>query len=159
MNVLMKNLAAAAVLATTAVLLVADSARECAHAAQDVTFDVSNNTCGAAGTLRVSSSEDACSITVEASPGTDLPGFGNTNRDDLDLRAGGHWYLHSADFTFHVGADGGTVPRDAGGQSISGNRTCETVAEGAGLRLRCTDRRGDLSGDEVGTCEALLTPR
>lgn len=159
MNVLLKNLTAAAVLATTAVLLVADSSLDCPETAQDVTFDISNNTCGRSGTLRVSTAADSCSLTVEVASGTGLPEFGELD-SSKDLREGG-WYLHDASRTFHVGADGGVVAPDAGsGTQVTGNRHCSASREGDVLRLSCIDRYADLSGREVGGgCEAVLTPR
>ncbi|MFP2929204.1 hypothetical protein ACLESO_29180 [Pyxidicoccus sp. 3LG] len=162
MNPLLKNLAAAAVLASTAVLLVADSARECSHAAKEATFDVTQNTCGQAGTLRVSSAEDSCDLDVETEDATGLPRSGNTNRDDdIDLLAEGHWYLSSTAQNLYVGPDGGYVSVDAGGATpVNGSRSCETTREGEALRLRCTDRhRTDLPEHHLATCEALLTPR
>lgn len=159
MKVLLKNLTTAAVLATTAVLLIADSAEECAHEAQDVTFEVSGNTCGSAGTLRVSAAKDSCELQAEVPSGMGLPEFGNVENGTKDLKEGG-WYLHDSARTFYVGSDGGVVAPDGGsGTEVPGNRHCEATREGGVLRLRCVDRRSDLSGVEVGGCEAVLTPR
>lgn len=159
MKALLKNLTTAAVLATTAVLLIADSARECPRDAQEAAFDISNNTCGGSGVLRVAQGKDACDLTVEVSSGTGLPEFGDAGGSGSDLNQGG-WYLHDAARTFYVGADGGVVAPDAGsGTEVPGNRHCEATREGDVLRLSCIDRRSDLSGVELGRCAAVLTPR
>jgi hypothetical protein len=160
LKALLKNLTAAAVLASTAALLIADSARECSRDAQEIAFDISNNTCGGSGVLRLKQGKDVCDLTVElSSSGTGLPEFGDVGASSSDLGQGG-WYLHDAARTFYVGADGGVVAPDAGsGTEVQGNRHCEATREGDTLRLRCIDRRADLSGVEVGRCEAVLTPR
>lgn len=158
MNVPPKNLTAA-VLATTAALLLTGCTGKCIHEAQDLSFEVSGNTCGRAGTLRLTSARDSCDLMAEASAGTGLPEFGSVENTTRDLTEGG-WYLHDAARTFSVGADGGVLAPDAGsGTEVQGNRHCEATREGNGLRLRCIDRRSDLSGVELGGCEAVLTPR
>jgi hypothetical protein len=154
----MKHLTAA-VLATAAGLLIPGCTEKCLHAAQDVAFEVSGNTCGRAGVLRLSSAENSCELRAEVPSGMGLPEFGNLESATQDLNEGG-WYLHDASRTFRVGADGGVVAPDAGsGTEVSGNRHCEATREGNVLRLRCLDRRSDLSGVELGGCEAVLTPR
>ncbi|HZI14344.1 MAG TPA: hypothetical protein VE153_28520 [Myxococcus sp.] len=159
MKALLKQLTPSAVLATTAVLLSAGCTGKCLHEAQDVAFDVSGNTCGSAGTLRLSTAQDSCELRAVPSSGTGLPEFGDVGSGTRDLKEGG-WYLHDASRTYYVGADGGVVVPDAGsGTEVSGNRHCEATREGDLLRLRCVDRRSDLSGVEVGGCAAVLTPR
>jgi hypothetical protein len=159
-NALLKNLAAAAALATTAVLLVADSAEECAHDAQDVTFDISENTCGRTGTLRVSVPENECALSVEVAEETGLPRAGNNDGSRVDVRGGGNWYLHASNFPLTLGPDGGVVSPDAGNvTTVNGNRHCDVERDGETLVLRCKDRPADLSGQVLGTCSARLTPR
>jgi len=157
---LLKNLAAMAVLATTAALLVADSAKECRHAAQDVTFDVGHNTCGQPGILRVNTAEDQCILNVEVEERTGLPATGDVYESGVDLRQGGNWYLADTNVPVTLNEDGRPQLEDAGsGATVAVNRTCEVQREGEVLRLKCTARKTDLANEQVYTCEAVLTPR
>ncbi|NMO20684.1 hypothetical protein HPC49_43920 [Pyxidicoccus fallax] len=159
MNALLKNLAVTAVVATAAVRLVACTSEACTHEAQDVTFDVRENTCGATGTLRVSTPMNECALTVTVAENTGLPGAGDTDGDSIDVRGGG-WYLHDPDITLHLGPDGGVVSADAGSvTTVAGNRSCDAEPEGNDLVLRCKDRPRDLSGSVLRTCSARLTAR
>ncbi|MFY2560083.1 hypothetical protein ACN469_20910 [Corallococcus terminator] len=159
MKPLLRNLASVAVLATTGLLLVADSARECEHGARDITFDVSGNTCGSNGTFHVLSGEDSCEITTQGAEALGFPTFGDSTRDTVDIPRG-EWSLHDPSLTVHLGADGGVVSPDAGGSTAVGaNRHCENEPSGDKLLLTCIDRRDDLSGIEVARCTATLTPR
>ncbi|WP_426754833.1 hypothetical protein [Myxococcus sp. Y35] len=160
MKALLMNLATAAVLVMTALLLVADSAKECSHSAQDVTFDVGHNTCGLPGILRVSTAEAQCVLDVEVDERTGLPAAGDVYGGAVDLRQGNNWYLADTNVFITLSADGGTLPTDAGsGRSVEVNRTCEVLPEGEVLRLRCTARKADLANEQVHACEAILTPR
>ncbi|MFP2957954.1 hypothetical protein ACLEPN_09020 [Myxococcus sp. 1LA] len=161
MKVILMNLAATAALATTAVLLVADSGgvKECHQAAQEVTFDVGHNTCGEPGILRVSTPERECSLDVEVEERTGLPETGDVYEGTVDIRQGNNWFLTDTDVIV-VGLDGGTQPNDGGvGHTTSVYRSCEVLREGEVLRLKCTARRADLVNEPVRTCEAVLTPR
>ncbi|ABF92209.1 hypothetical protein MXAN_6346 [Myxococcus xanthus DK 1622] len=161
MKVILMNLAATAALATTAVLLVADSGEKgCHQPAQSVTFDVGHNTCGAPGILRVSTPQDTCRLDVEAEERTGLPMTGDVYDGSVDLRQGDNWYLADMNVAIIVDADGGTLPGDAGtGTTVEVNRACEVLREGEVLRLKCTARRADLANEPVSACEAVLTPR
>lgn len=159
MKPLLRNLATVAVLATTGLLLVADSSRRCEHGALNVAFDVSGNTCGTNGTFRVLSDEDSCEITTQGAEALGFPAFGDSTQDSLNILKG-EWSLHDRNHTVHLGPDGGVVRADAGSTTtVAANRHCENTPEGETLRLTCIDRRSDLSGDEVARCEATLTPR
>ncbi|NTX55434.1 hypothetical protein [Myxococcus sp. CA039A] len=159
MKPLLRNLASVAVLATTGLLLLADSSRKCEHGTRDVTFDVTGNTCGSNGTFRVLSGEDACEITTQGASALGFPEFGDSTRDSVDIPKG-EWSLHDPSLTVHLGADGGVVRPDAGSStSVQANRHCENELDGDTLVLTCIDRRDDLSGVEVARCGAKLTPR
>lgn len=161
MKVILMNLAAAAALATTAVLLVADSGgKDCYQPAQNVTFDVGHNTCGAPGLLKVSTPEDECRLDVEAEERTGLPTTGAVYGGTVDILQGDNWYLADTNVSITLNTDGGTLPTDAGdGTRVDVNRSCEVLREGEVLRLKCTARKVDLANEQVHACEAVLTPR
>ncbi|ATB50425.1 hypothetical protein [Corallococcus macrosporus] len=162
MKVILTNLAATAALATTAVLLIADSGgvKECHQAAQEVTFDVGHNTCGEPGILRVGTPDRECRLDVEVEERTGLPTMGDVYEGTVDIRQGNNWYLADTNVLITLQADGGTRPDDAGsGTQVPVNRTCEVLRESDILRLKCIARRADLANEQVHTCEAVLTPR
>nr|BDT37459.1 hypothetical protein MFMH1_71280 [Myxococcus sp. MH1] len=154
---LLRNLASVAVLAATGVLLIADSAPDCEKDAQEVTFDVTENTCGGNGSFQLRVPEDSCDLTAVGNEPLGFPEYGGASAK-VDLKRG-DWSLHDRAHTLHVDADGGVVRPDAGGTAVDGNRHCEATREAEHLRLTCIDRRSDLSGVEVFRCEAKLTPR
>ncbi|NOK01463.1 MULTISPECIES: hypothetical protein [unclassified Myxococcus] len=161
MKVILMNLAATAALATTAVLLVADSGgKGCHQPAQSVTFDVGHNTCGAPGILQVSTPQDTCRLDVEVEERTGLPMTGDVYDGTVDLRQGINWYLADMNVFIHLNTDGGTPPADTdSGTPVEVNRACEVLLEGEVLRLKCTARNANLANEQVHACEAVLTPR
>ncbi|NVJ01977.1 hypothetical protein HV824_28170 [Myxococcus sp. AM009] len=161
MKVILMNLAATAALATTAVLLVADSGgKDCYQPAQSVTFDVGHNTCGAPGLLQVSTPQDDCRLDVAVEERTGLPTRGAVYAGTVDILQGDNWYLADTNVVITLSTDGGTPPADAGsGTAVEVNRACEVLREGEVLRLKCTAREADLGNEQVHACEAVLTPR
>ncbi|MCP3100125.1 hypothetical protein LZ198_14710 [Myxococcus sp. K15C18031901] len=159
MKRLSRSLATLAVLSSTAVLLVADSSRDCEHSRQDILFSVTENTCGKVGGLLAHSATDSCDVEVNDADAIGVPRYGESNSDDVDL-LGGNWNLHESNRTLYLGADGGSVPADAGNATeVQVNRHCEAQKEPNGtLLLKCTDFRGDLSGEELASCQMRLTP-
>ncbi|MCE9673624.1 hypothetical protein LY474_38050 [Myxococcus stipitatus] len=158
MKRLTRSLVTLAVLSSTAVLLVADSARDCDHASQNVSFRVSMNTCGELDGIVVRSGKDSCDVEVDGAESAGVPQYGESNTDDVNVLEG-NWNLHGSNRTLYLVADGGTAPADAGGATpVSVNRHCEATKEPNGdLMLRCTDFRSDLSGEVVSTCQVQLT--
>ncbi|QSQ13025.1 hypothetical protein [Myxococcus landrumensis] len=156
-NVLLRNLASVAVVATVGALRIGCAIEKCPHEGHDQTFTVQGNTCGPNGTVRVRSEKDSCDVSGEGAQRLGFPEFGR-----IEANAGplpdGRWSLHEANLTLHLAPDGGVVPPDAGpSTTITGNRHCEATRTAGTLRLECIDRRSDLSGDEVGRCAATLT--
>ena len=149
MKHVVKNLAVPATLAATAVLLIADSTRECPHPALEASFAVSGD-CGPAGTVRVRSLEESCGVDVENAEAVNLPPSGQFSLNTYDLTQGA-WELHEARTL--------TVPDGNGGTSqVSGARDCQATKEEDTLTLRCQDTRLDVTPtQEVATCEAALT--
>lgn len=159
MKIILSNLAATAALATTAVLLVADGGRRCDHAAQEITYDVRENTCGEPGVLRVSTLKSDCNLNVEVDERTGLPATGDTSFDRVAL-AEGTWHLAEHDVILALNSDGTTEPReDEEPRHHRVNRTCSPTQEDGVLRLTCTARETLNPEQEVHTCEAVLTPR
>jgi hypothetical protein len=149
MKHIVKSLAATATLAATAVLLVADSARECAHPAVQASFAVSGD-CGPAGTIRVRSAEESCELDVENAEAVNLPVSGQFSHNNYDL-ALGDWRLHDARTLTVPDGNGGTM-------EVSGTRECDAVLAEGTLELRCQDTRLDVAPNQpVGSCKAVLT--
>ncbi|AKQ63642.1 hypothetical protein A176_000554 [Myxococcus hansupus] len=159
MKIILSNLAATAALATTAVLLVADGGRRCDHAAQEVIYDVSENTCGEPGVLRVSTPKEDCTLDVEVEERMGLPATGDTSFGRVAL-AEGSWYLAEYDVVLSLNSDGTTEPReDEEPRHHRVNRTCRPTQEDGVLRLACTAHETSSPEQEVHTCQAVLTPR
>lgn len=162
MSPLLKNVATVTTLAATALLLIADSEPQvCRRAAEDVTFQVTENTCGRDGTLRIKVGKDACDIAeeVEVSPELGLPD--SCGIPDTGALWNGGWTLWG-DLYVSETPDGGFEPTDEdGGSHVV--RTCEsTPGVGGTLRLDC--RGGPASTDSTQpapslnhTCSAVLT--
>ncbi|GHH01902.1 hypothetical protein [Comamonas sp. JC664] len=159
MKIILSNLAATAALATTAVLLVADGGRRCDHDAQEITYEVSENTCGEPGLLRVRTLKADCNLDVEVDERTGLPSTGDTSFDRVVL-AEGTWHLAEYDVIFAMNRDGTLEPReDEQPIHLRVNRHCEPTQGDGVLRLTCTARETAPPQQEVHTCEAVLTPR
>ncbi|MBN1206466.1 MAG: hypothetical protein JXB05_16385 [Myxococcaceae bacterium] len=148
---LAKNLVVTATLAATAVLLVADSTRECSHPNQAVSFAMAGD-CGPASTVLVRSAEESCELDVENAEAANLPDSGQFTRHNFDLKQG-DWELLDGRML--------TVPDGNGGASqVSGTRECQATLEEGTLKLRCQDTRLDVApNQQVAACEAVLTAR
>ncbi|NMO20322.1 hypothetical protein HPC49_22985 [Pyxidicoccus fallax] len=168
MSPLLKNLASICTLTATALLLIADSEpREpCHRAAEDVTFAISESTCGENGLLRIQVGKDSCFTNeVEASPESDLPTSWSAD-DSGDLREGG-WSLMRITRREEQPREGDSAARI----EVETTRVCGATSVGGALRLRCRDTEDwyhlskdgailmYVGPDDVGECHALLTPR
>jgi hypothetical protein len=149
MKPLLKNLAVCATLATTAVLLIADSAPECPHQLQQVDFAVTG-TCGDPGTVRLKSPPRSCGIDVENAAAVNLPESGGYQSTVFDITQGG-WTLSDPRKV--------SVPDGSGGSTqVDGRRVCTSELEKGTLMLRCEDLRADVEPAQVvSRCEAVLT--
>jgi hypothetical protein len=149
MKQLVKNLAIVATLSTTAVLLVADSARPCPHELQEVDFNVTGD-CGNPGTVRLTSPASSCGIDVENAAAVNLPNSGGYESENFDITQGG-WMLSDTRML--------SVPDGEGNPTqVEGRRVClSRLVEGV-LMLHCEDLRDDRSPSQVvSTCSAVLT--
>lgn len=169
MSPLLKNLASLSTLTATALLLIADSEpRQCHRAAEDVTFTISESSCGENGLLRIQVGKDSCSINdneVEVSPESDLPTSWSGD-DSRDLRGGG-WSLTRTTSREEQPREGDSAARI----KVETTRACGATPVRGALRLRCRDTEDwyhlskdgailmYVGPDDVGECEALLTPR
>ncbi len=137
-------LAAAAALSSTALLLLADSARQCKHAAQTQAYAVSGD-CGPSGQITLRSAQDRCEISVENAAAVGLPADGQIGAG-MSLAAR-DWWLNGPVQVPATAEDGGIDPD---GGTVEEWRDCRFPNDG-GTLLECV-----VAADSAPACTATV---